>query len=300
MTDQNNTRQIIDVRLVQSLLESQFPRWKNLPIRPIKPGGWDNKTFRLGDDMLIRLPTAAHYAAQVEKEHYWLPKLAPPLPLAIPEPLTKGEPSEDYPWQWSIYRWLEGDVATTANINDLNNFAFNLAQFLAALQSIDSKNGPQPGQHNFYRGGYIKTYDAETRQAIAMLKDKIDPKAATAIWKTALDSTWAGPPVWVHGDISSGNLLVQDGRLTAVIDFGLMCVGDPACDLAIAWTFFEGESRATFQSTLKLDADTWARGRAWALWKALSYISSGKTDMNFEAQRAWLTIEQLTKEHNNI
>jgi aminoglycoside phosphotransferase (APT) family kinase protein len=241
---------------------TQFPQWKDLSIRAVAVGGWDNMTFHLGEHMLVRMPSAVQYTFQVEKEHQWLPILAPLLPLEIPEPLALGEPAEGYPWKWSIYRWLEGKTAASGSIADLCDFAGSLAELLIALERIDATDGPLPGPHNFYRGGTLMTYDSETRQAIAALKGKIDTKTAIEVWEAGLATTWQNPPVWVHGDISAGNLLVQDGRLSAVIDFGQLGIGDPACDLAITWTLFKGESRDIFRTMLSLDADTWARGRA--------------------------------------
>ncbi|MGE3319479.1 MAG: aminoglycoside phosphotransferase family protein [Candidatus Berkiella sp.] len=287
----------IDEALVRRLLASQFPQWKDLPVEPVAKSGWDNRTFHLGKDMLVRMPSDECYAFQVEKEQYWLPKLAPLLPLEIPSPLAMGEPEEGYPWKWSIYRWLEGESAARANIGDLRNFAASLADFLIALNGIDSTNGPKPGPHNFYRGGDLSTYDAETRQSIDILKDKIDVDLATEIWEGAIVTSWQSKPVWIHGDISVGNLLVKDGRLNAVIDFGQLGVGDPACDLAIAWTFFKGESREIFCKKLSLDADTWARGRAWTLWKAL-IVAAGITDSNAaEATEPMRIIDEIIADH---
>lgn len=258
----------IDVSLVRRLLV-QFPQWADLPVKRVEFDGWDNTTFRLGEDLSVRLPSAQAYAGQVEKEHRWLPRLAPLLPLPIPVPLAMGVPANGYPWHWSVYRWLEGENATIKSIADLQQFATTLAQFLAALQRIDPADGPPPGQHNFFRGGPLTTYDSETRDAIATLRGKIDADAVTAVWEAALRATWHGPPVWLHGDVSAGNLLVEKGRLNAVIDFGCTAVGDPACDLTIAWTLFSGESRDAFREALPLDRATWARGRGWALWKGL-------------------------------
>ena len=259
----------IDASLAGRLIAAQFPQWAGLAIEPVKFGGWDNRTFHLGRHMSARLPSAAHYAGQVEKEQRWLPKLAPHLPLPIPAPLALGVPGEGYPWPWSVYRWLEGESAKSARISDWRQFAGALAHFLVTLRQIDAEGGPPPGTHNFFRGGPPSTYDGETRQAIAALNGKIDAGAVTAVWDAALAAAWHGAPVWVHGDVEVGNLLLQDGRLSSVIDFGCLGVGDPACDLAIAWTLFEGESREAFRDAVSLDAATWARGRGWALWKAL-------------------------------
>ena len=285
--------QVIDDTLVRRMVAAQFPQWADLPVRSAAVGGWDNKTFRLGEQMIVRLPSAADYSVQVEKEHRWLPKLAPLLPLSIPTPLAIGEPAGDYPWRWSIYRWIEGDTAAPERIADLSGFAASLAQFLIALQRINTTDGPGPGPHNFYRGGSLTTYDAETRQAIAALKGKIDVKAATEVWEAALKTTWDRPPVWIHGDVSAGNLLVKGGRLSAVLDFGMLAVGDPACDLSIAWTLFSGESREAFRAVLPLDTGTWTRGRAWTLWKAL-IVAAGLTETNaVEAARPWRIIDEV-------
>lgn len=293
----NNEKIIIDSNLVHRMVSNQFPQWKDLSIQPVARGGWDNRTFHLGEKMLVRMPSAAVYAGQVEKEYHWLPKLAPLLPLQIPEPLAIGEPAYGYPWKWSIYRWIEGEAAGSSPIADLCEFAKSLAQFLLALQRIDPTGGPIPGLHSFYRGGGLTNYDAETRQAIETLKSKIDVNAATDVWETALATNWHGLPVWVHGDVSVGNLLVQKGRLSAVIDFGQLTVGDPACDLAIAWTMFEGKSREVFRAMLTLDAGTWARGRAWTLWKAL-VIAAGLTGTNtFEGEQSWRIIDEVLTDH---
>jgi len=259
----------IDAPLVRRLIAGQFPHWAHLPVTPVAADGWDNRTFRLGERMSVRLPSAARYAAQVEKEHAWLPRLAPELPLPIPLPLALGEPAQGYPWRWSARGWLYGEMASGARIDDPASFATALARFLGALQRIDATGGPPAGAHNFHRGGPLSTYDAQTRQAIATLGARIDAAAVIRIWEEALATRWQGRPVWVHGDVSAGNLLVEDGALSAVIDFGCCGVGDPACDLAIAWTLFQGESRAAFRASLALDDATWARGRAWTLWKAL-------------------------------
>lgn len=288
---------IIDDTLVRHLVATQFPQWKDLPIRPVALDGWDNRTFHLGERMLVRMPSAVDYVAQVEKEQQWLPKLAPFLPLPIPVPMAIGEPANGYPWKWSIYGWLEGESAAFAHITDLRDFAINLAQFLIALQCIDTTDGPLAGPHSFYRGGALTTYDVETRQAITTLKSKIDVDAATEVWEVALGTTWHRSPVWIHGDVSVGNLLVQEGRLSAVIDFGQLAVGDPACDLAIAWTLFRDESREVFRRMLPLDSGTWARGRAWTLWKALIVVA-GLTDPNaIEAVQSRRIIDEVLADH---
>ncbi len=289
----------IDASLVRRLIDSQFPQWKALPIQSVAMSGWDNRTFHLGKDMSVRLPSAADYELQIEKEHKWLPKLAPNLPLSIPIPLAMGKPEHCYPWKWSIYRWLEGESANLAPISDLDGFAAGLAHFLVALHKIDTTGGPAPGLHSFQRGGSLSIYDADTRQAIASLKDKIDVSSATAVWEAALSTSWKNPPVWVHGDISAGNLLVKTGKLCAVIDFGQLAIGDPACDLAISWTLFHGKSRETFQKMLGLDKDTWARARGWTLWKALVVAAGFTNPNNTESSLCWRIIDELLANHKN-
>lgn len=263
----------IDAELASRLVASQFPQWKGLPVRPVGHSGWDNRTFHLGSRLQIRLPSAADYATQARKEHRWLPRLAPALPLPIPQPLALGAPDLGYPWNWTISRWLPGQDANQASITDRIRFAIDLAGFVAALHRIDPTGGPRPGPGSFHRGGRLEVYDAQTRQALAALEGQLDIEPARRIWEAALATVWSGPPVWTHGDLAPGNLLVRRGRLSAVIDFGQLTVGDPACDLAIAWTFFQDESRAMFQAGLPLDPGTWARARGWALWKALIILA---------------------------
>jgi aminoglycoside phosphotransferase (APT) family kinase protein len=263
----------IDENLVRRLVAAQFPQYAGLPIRAVEHGGWDNRTFRLGDDMAVRVPSAAAYAPQVERELDWLPVLAKRLPLAIPSPIAAGGPGEGLPWSWSVYRWLPGEPATIARIFDMRQFALDLGHFLAALHRIDATGGPGAGRDNCHRGGSLSVYDAETRSAIDRLGNRIDRRLATEIWDEALRSHWSAAPLWVHGDVSAGNLLVNGGRLSAVIDFGSLGTGDPACDLTIAWTFLSGAGRSAFRDSLQLDRDTWSRARGWALWKALVTVA---------------------------
>jgi aminoglycoside phosphotransferase (APT) family kinase protein len=287
----------INASLVRQLVAAQFPQWADLPIRSVALSGVDNRTFHLGEEMSVRLLSAEGYVAQVEKEHRWLPKLAPLLPLPIPVPLAMGVPANGYPWHWSIYRWLEGENAAIDRITDLRQFAVTLARFLTALQQIDPADGPPPGPHNFFRGGPLTVYDADTRQSVATLASEIDTDAVTAVWKAALRATWHGSPVWLHGDVSAGNLLVNRGQLSAVIDFGCSGVGDPACDLAIAWTLLRGESRQAFRTTIPVDDATWARGRGWALWKALITLVEHIDTNPLEAEKARCVIDEVLADH---
>jgi len=282
-------RPAIDAALAERLVAAQFPQWRGLAIRPVAFGGWDNRTFHLGETMLVRLPSAGRYAAQVDKEQQWLPLLAPNLPVAIPTPLAAGGPAEGYPWRWSIYAWLPGETADRAPIADARAFAADLARFLAALQRIDPAGGPAAGAHSFHRGGSLAVYDAQAREAIDRLNGRQDGARLRAIWDEAMAAERREPPVWVHGDFAPRNLLVREGRLAAVIDFGGLAVGDPACDLAMAWTFLSGDGRLAFRDGLAaLDEATWARGRGWALWKAAilaSGVAPGPADDVREAER---------------
>jgi aminoglycoside phosphotransferase (APT) family kinase protein len=287
----------IDAALVKQLIGTQFPQWAELPIAPVENGGWDNRTFHLGDSMSVRLPSAPPYVAQVEKEHRWLPVLAPQLPLPIPAPLARGAPGAGYPWPWSIYGWLDGKPARAERIHDLGRLAEDLARFLVALRKIDASNGPAAGAHNFHRGGSLTVYDTETRQAIVKLAGEIDTTAVTQVWDRALTTSWHGPPVWVHGDVAASNLLVNQGRLCAVIDFGCAGVGDPSCDLVIAWTFLDTASRHVFCSAIGLDPATWERARGWAIWKALITLVWHRDTNPAEAEKAIQVIRAVLDDH---
>ncbi|BEL08185.1 aminoglycoside phosphotransferase family protein [Actinoplanes sichuanensis] len=259
----------IDAALVRRLIEAQFPRWAGLPVSPVEVDGWDNRTYRLGDDMTVRLPTAPGYVPAVAKENTWLPRLAPHLPVAVPPILATGEPGEGYPYPWSVRGWLPGETALRAPVADLDRFAGSVAGFIRALQGCDAGGGPAAGDHSWHRGAPPVFYDAEARHCLRLLDGRIDTARAAETWGAALVMEHRGDPVWFHGDIAAGNLLVVDGELTAVIDFGTSGVGDPACDLVIAWTMFTGPARAAFRTAVDQDEGTWARARGWALWKAM-------------------------------
>ncbi len=281
---------LVDAALVRRLLNRQAPQWSGLPVRQVLPGGWDNRTFRLGDALCVRLPSAERYAAQAGKEHRWLPVLAPQLSVEIPQSLMLGEPDEDFPWPWSVRRWIAGappDAATAPH-----GLAESLAAFLSGLQGISTMGGPVAGTHSFFRGGDLGVYQDETLGALTALQGRLDTEHARRIWDRACASRWQEEPVWVHGDIAPDNLLVQDGELTAVIDFGCMAIGDPACDYAIAWTYFDADSRAEFRARLGADGNTWARARGWALWKALITVASLEGNAS-AAERSWRTIDAI-------
>jgi aminoglycoside phosphotransferase (APT) family kinase protein len=266
----------IDAALVRQLVAAQFPQWADLPVAPVEISGVDNATYRLGEEMSVRLPRYPRWVGQVEREQRWLPRLAPQLPLPIPVPLATGAPADGYPFPWSVYRWLEGERATPEGLVDLQRAATDLAGFIAALQRIDPVGGPPPEWSNGFRGVPMgdnrdsAVVEWRIRPRIAALEGLVDTGALTGLWEAALNAPpWDRPPVWVHGDPAPGNLLTVDGRLSAVIDFGTVAVGDPACDMIAAWTFLSPETRDVFRAALGVDDATWARGRGWGLASTL-------------------------------
>ena len=287
----------ITADLVSRLVADQFPQWAGLPVRPVEADGVDNTTFRLGQTMSVRLPSADAYVEQVYKEHRWLPVLAAQLPLPIPEPLAKGVPGNGFPRPWSVYRWIDGDPATAEGVADMPGFAADLADFLVALYQIDPAGGPGPGTHNFFRGGPVAVYDGETQDALAALQGQIDTALTAEVWQAALRAGRQEPPVWFHGDAQPGNLLLRDGRLSAVIDFGTSGVGDPAGDTTIAWTFLSGESSRIFKQRLPFDEATWARGRGWAIWKAMIVLVEALKDDPQDAAYTKGVIEAILADH---
>ena len=287
----------ITVDLVSQLIVAQFPEWADLPIRPVDVDGWDNATFRLGETMAVRLPSAEHYVEAIEKERRWLPALAAQLPLPVPEPLAMGMAGCGFPWPWSVYRWIDGAPVTERTVTDLPQFAADLADFLAALYRINPADGPLPGPHNFFRGGPLTAYNSEIREELEALKDHVDIELAAEVWQAGLEATWPGLPVWFHGDVQPGNLLLHDGRLSAVIDFGTCGVGDPACDTTIAWTFLSGESSRVFKERLPVDSATWVRGRGWAIWKAMKVLVGALENDPQDAAFTMHVIEKILADH---
>jgi len=287
----------IPVEVVESLINKQFPDYSKLSIKEVKPNGWDNRTFRLGSEMSVRLPSAERYAAKVSLEHKYLPYLATYLSLPIPKPILIGKPSVEYPWNWSIYGWIDGQTLDTCHFDDgeLDRLADQLANFLKELQAIDASDGPKPGSHNFYRGESPVVYDAESRSSIDNLVGYIDAKAALEVWERAILSRWK-KPVWIHGDFSTGNILINGKELAGIIDFGGMAVGDPSCDLCIAWTFFKGNSREIFRSAIGLDEETWDRARGWALWKALITLESIDDKVSQKAKLQLYLIREILED----
>jgi aminoglycoside phosphotransferase (APT) family kinase protein len=254
-----------DVALVRRLLADQFPQWEELPLDRVASSGTDNALYRLGSDLVVRLPRIEWAAGSLDKEFEWLPRLAPLLTVEISVPLVRGAPAAGYPWEWSVWPWFEGENPVVGGLPDAEGLARELAAFVTALHAVDPDSGP-PAR----RGVPLAQRDRDTRKAIAELEGMIDTKAVTAAWEAALDTpAWAGAPVWIHGDISPGNLLLREGRLAAVIDFAGIGIGDPACDLIVAWNLLPAQVRDLFRTELAVDDATWHRGRGWALSVAL-------------------------------
>ncbi|MFI9778343.1 aminoglycoside phosphotransferase family protein [Streptomyces sp. NPDC051956] len=255
----------IDASLVRRLVDAQFPEWAGLPLTEVISAGTSNAMYRLGEDMAVRLPRRAGSAQDVGKEHRWLPVLAGALPFAVPTPLGKGTPGEGYPWPWSVYRWLDGANPTPDRTPEPALLAEDLAEFVTVLQRVDPTGGPAS-----YRSEPLAERDEVTRAAIRELRAELDGDAAAAVWESALRAQgWAGPAVWIHADLQPGNVLVADGRLSAVIDFGCLGLGDPAVDLIAAWYLLPAGAREVFRTGSGADDDAWARGRGWALSVAL-------------------------------
>jgi aminoglycoside phosphotransferase (APT) family kinase protein len=275
--------------IAHQLIAEQFPEYSNLSITDVEKQGHDNCTYRLGDHMLIRMPTAADYALKVPKEQELLPHLAKRLSISIPAPIKMGKPSADYPYPFSIYKWLPGKSINLLMLidQDKEQLAFDLAKFLKELQAISDVEGPEPGQHNWWRGDHVSVYDKGAREQIAELAEIIDVTRALALWDQACTTKWDKTPVWIHGDFAIGNILMDSGKLSAVIDFGCVAIGDPSCDLVISWTYLSGKAREIFISEMDMDQDTWLRARAWALWKATFELCqiSDKNSVDADAQR---------------
>jgi aminoglycoside phosphotransferase (APT) family kinase protein len=263
----------VDERLVRALLEDQHPRWAGSPLERVASSGTDHAIFRLGADLVVRLPRIAWAEQQVDREAAWLPLLAPHLPVAVPEPVAVGGPGHGYPYRWSVNTWLAGldglhREAPTGQAGV--RVAEDLAELVLALQRVPGDPGPLPGK----RGRTLEPHDAAVRQGIEVLvaSGQLDGRRATEVWEQALAADpWPGPPVWVHGDLLAGNLLFDDGRLVGVIDWSATGVGDPACDLQAAW-WLAPDARARLRDLLEVDDATWARARGWVVEQTVAFI----------------------------
>jgi aminoglycoside phosphotransferase (APT) family kinase protein len=265
----------VDVALVRRLLATQFPQWAELPVAPVESAGWDNTIFRLGRHLALRFPRRLLGAGHLLTERQWLPVVGPRLPLAVPVPIGNGVPAEGYPWHWSVCPWLDGERAAATPVADAHQAAMLLARFIVSLHAIDAGGGPVSELR-----GSLAARDHVTRAAAAALRDGLDTRPVLAAWDAALAAPGpAGQPSWIHGDLHPANLLVKDGELTAVIDFGLLGLGDPACDLMVAWTYLPAGARDAFRSALAVDDAAWCRGRGWALELALRCAAYSADDL---------------------
>src|SRR4051794_37219240 len=270
----------VDEALVRRLLAEQCPKLARRPLR-LLAFGWDNVVYRLGDDLVVRLPRRQVAAELIEHEQQWLPQLAPHLPLPIPAPVFVGRPGSGYAWHWSVTPWFDGDNALRTPPDDLLDAAVVLGRFCAALHQPASPGAPA----NPVRGGPLTTRRTRLESALAAAAPTVDRDAVQALWdELAARPLWGGPPVWLHGDLHPGNIVVHDGRVAAVIDFGDITAGDPATDLALGWMLFEGEARACFRAEAgDVDDDTWARARGWALGIGMACVTNSADNPPFHA-----------------
>jgi aminoglycoside phosphotransferase (APT) family kinase protein len=283
----------ISESLVHQLLTAQFPQWADRPISPVSSAGVQHTLYRLGEDMVVRLPNAKDAVGQAGKEFQWLPTMAAQLPLAIPVPLAMGRPAGGYPWPWSIYRWFEGETGTFERITNPRQAAADLGKFISALQQIDPAGGPLSE-----RGVSLTERDPYTRMAISSLRGLIDADAATEAWEASLMApAWEAAPVWTHGDLFPSNLLVKNGRLAAVIDFGDLGLSDPACDMLGAWSYLPTDVHEDFRAELSVSDATWTRGRGWALSIALIALFHFQTANSQLANVATRVIHEVLADH---
>ena len=261
----------INADLVGSLVADQFPLLSSLPVTEFESTGTVNAIYRLGEELYVRLPRVERWARGVQKELRWLPALAPGLTLRIPEPVGEGTPTADYPFTWAIFRWIEGQTYRPGRIDDERQMAADLAQFVSELRSV--KLPPLDDQTPYGGRLPLAEQDEATRDWIAQAGDLIDGQAVTAVWEDALKGpAWDGTYSWIHSDLVPPNLLVRDGRLQAVLDFGAAGLGDPATDLNPAWSIFNAESRGVFRGLVDADDDTWRRGRGIAVSQAVGLV----------------------------
>lgn len=288
----------IGAELARQLVDTQFPQWSSLPLHQWLRAGSDHVIYRLGDRLAVRLPRGDWAAGQARKEHAWLPRLAPHLPLAVPAPVGLGAPALGYPWSWSVAQWLDGEVVVPERLADSETTAGDLAAFLTALMRLPSPDSFAVGPHPELRRRTLAAKDARVRASIAAVAAVFDADALTRIWERALAApAWGGNPVWCHGDFHVGNLLMKRGRVTAVLDFGGLGYGDPACDLDIAFTLMTVRTRAVFRAALGLDDAAWIRGRGWALAGGVTaYAAYAATEPRVAAQTRRQLIEVLAED----
>lgn len=256
----------IDAALVARLLADQCPDVAQLPIREVRSTGTVNAVYRIGEQLAARVPRVERWAADLSRELTWLPVLGPRLTLPVPRPVFAGTPTVYYPMPWAVYEWIDGSPYAGNRVDEALA-ARDLAAFVAALRRVDPAGAPRAGRRP------LRELDADTRDAITASADVIDAPAAMTVWDAALSATeWSGNPVWIHADLLPPNLLVHDGRLRAVIDWGGAGVGDPAADVIAAWSVFGPAGRRVFREALDVDDDTWNRARGFALHQAAAII----------------------------
>ena len=277
-----------DPSLVQRLVARRFPAWAELPVEPVFPLGTDNANYRLGTDKLVRLPRQEGKAAGLERELEWLPRIAPAMPLAVPEPLARGEAAEGFPFPWAVFTWVEGENVAVAGIADPQQTAAALAELILSVRSLDATDAP-PG----LRRGTLRQHDEWVRTGTAKLAGRYDSEGLLAAWDEALELTpWDGPPTWCHCDLDLRNVLFRDGRPSGVLDWGWAGAGDPASDTAVAWKILPAETRDAFWDTLGADEDEIARSRGWTLMQcagALSYYTPENNPALFHEAERWLS-----------
>jgi aminoglycoside phosphotransferase (APT) family kinase protein len=259
----------IDEILVRQLLGDQFPDLAWQPLKLVEPWGTDNALWRLGDDLVLRLPRIYWATGQIELEATWLPRIAGRLPVPIPEPVAVGQPGRGYPYRWAIHRWLPGEPAGPSTIADADEFAVALSGVVGALHQIPTDGAPAAAG----RARPLADYADSTLAAIDAARHLIDANAAVAIWEEALAAEpHGGADVWVHGDLD-GNCLVKHGRLAGLVDWGSACAGDPAVDVQVVWSpLFNATSRQQFLDVLKVDNATVLRSRGAAVQQACAAL----------------------------
>lgn len=265
----------IRLSTVRALVDRTLPGCRALPLRRLPASGSTNALFRLGEDLLVRLPRRPGGSATILKEVRWLPRVAAWLPVRVPVVVAVGEPAFGYPEHWSVVRWIDGVTPTAAD--SATELACDLAGVITALRAVpvppDALDDPDL---RWYRGTPLATQDHDTRRAIAHCRSitglDLDLTSALAIWDHAMTlpaATRSVPPRWYHGDLVAENLLISGGRLAAVLDFGALSVGDPTVDLIGAWELLDTPARDVLRRAVGADDPTWLLGRAWALSLAL-------------------------------
>ena len=256
MNDRRESRFDVDNNLARTLIDSQFRQWSRFPLEKIISSGTDHTIYRLGDELSVRFPVSTAAADQAAKEHIWLPRMTG-FAVAIPKVIGAGRPANEFPFAWSVMNWLDGNDAPTDGIVDWVKAAEDLGQFVTELRNQNSFGAPMAGKHNAFRGTALINLDHIARNAIDALGDVFDKADLLHIWEQAMDvPPWTGPPQWIHGDIHAANIVARNGHIAGIIDFGLMGVGDPACDLAPAWSFLPSHARDTFRAAVDVDDTT--------------------------------------------